>query len=204
MMTDALKDVYRTQSALMKDHYERALEAKKTGIPIIYVTAMFPVEIVKAFEPDVFTVYPENHSVSLIVRGQGEKLAHEAEILGVDRMGCAYELINTGYLSKGYGKLDTEELLDAKQRPSPKLPEPDVLLACDNQCRIICEWFKHISEIFGNVPYKMVNVGEHLDGHLKTKQIEWVEGQLKDTIALLEEVSGKKLDRDRLLEVARP
>jgi hypothetical protein len=60
MLTEKLKNVHRLQGKLMFEHYQRALAAKSEGRPVAYVTAMFPVEIVKAFEPHLATVYPEN------------------------------------------------------------------------------------------------------------------------------------------------
>ena len=201
MLTEKMKDIHRLQVKLMSEHYQRALAAKSEGRPVAYVTAMFPVEIVKAFEPHLATVYPENHAALLIARGQ-EKLVRRAETAGLDRMGCAYELYNTGYLLEGLGKQDAADLTDEKGRPIPKLAEPDILLACDNQCRVICEWFKHLSEMRGNRPYKMINVGDRYDGSLEKDRIAYVRTQLEELIAWLEKLTGRSLDRDYLLEVA--
>lgn len=202
MITDTMKAVYKKQSQLMGNHYQKALEAKKKGIPIVYVTAMFPVEIVRAFEPHVYIVYPENHAVLMITRGHAG-LAQKGEDSGLDRMGCAYELINTGYLLNGHGKPEADYLADSRERPLPKLPEPDILLSCDNQCRVVCEWFKNISELSGNIPYSMINVGDRFDGSLESTRIEYVINQLEGVIRFLEEQTGITLDRERLLEVAR-
>jgi len=201
VLTEKMKDIHRLQVKLMSEHYQRALAAKSEGRPVAYVTAMFPVEIVKAFEPHLATVYPENHAALLIARGQ-EKLVRRAETAGLDRMGCAYELYNTGYLLEGLGKQDAADLTDEKGRPIPKLAEPDILLACDNQCRVICEWFKHLSEMRGNRPYKMINVGDRYDGSLEKDRIAYVRTQLEELIAWLEKLTGRSLDRDYLLEVA--
>ena len=201
MITDKLKAVHKEQARLMEQHYRRAQEAKANGLPVVYVTAMFPVEIVKAFEPHLATVYPENHAALLIARGQSQ-LVRRAEGHGLDRMDCAYELFNTGYILEGLGKTDARDLTDSKGRPIPKLPEPDILLACDNQCRVICEWFKHLSELGGNKPFKMINVGDRYDGLLDKHRVAYVRSQLEELIGWLEQLTGKKLDRDRLLLVA--
>ncbi len=148
MLTERMRQVHRLQGKLMGEHYQRALEAKAQGRPVAYVTAMFPVEIVKAFEPHLATVYPENHAALLIARGR-DKLVGRAEEAGLDRMGCAYELFNSGYLLDGWGSLESPDLTDSKGRALPRLVEPDILLPCDNQCRVVCEWFKHLSEIYG-------------------------------------------------------
>ncbi|MDH4006620.1 MAG: 2-hydroxyacyl-CoA dehydratase family protein [Desulfuromonadales bacterium] len=201
MLTEKLKNVQRLQAGLMADHYRRVQTAKAEGRPVAYVTAGFPVEIAKAFEPHLAIVYPENHAVMLITRGQ-DHLMERAEAAGLDRMGCAYELINTGYLLAGHGGLDAEDLTDHKGRPLPKLPEPDILLNCDNQCRVVSEWFKHLSEIYGNKPYKMINVGDRYDGSVEKERVAYVRQQLEELIVWLEDITGHRLDRDHLLEVA--
>ncbi len=201
MLTEKLKEIHRLQGRLMTEHYQRALTAKAEGRPVAYVTAMFPVEIVKSFEPHLATVYPENHAVLLIARGQAG-LARKAEAVGLDRLGCAYELINTGYMVDGWGGLEADDLPDAKGRPITKLAEPDILLACDNQCRVICEWFKHLSEMYGDKPYGMINVGDRYDGSLDNERVMYVRAQLDGLITLLETVTGRRFDRDHFLEVA--
>jgi benzoyl-CoA reductase/2-hydroxyglutaryl-CoA dehydratase subunit BcrC/BadD/HgdB len=201
MLNEALKEVHRLQGRLMSEHYQRALEAKASGKKVAYVTAMFPVEIVKAFEPHLATVYPENHAALLIARSQ-DQLVAKAEAAGLDRMGCAYELFNTGYLLAGWGAQDAEDLTDAKGRSMPRLAEPDILLPCDNQCRVVCEWFKQLSEIHHDAPYKMINVGDRYDGSLDKQRQAYVRAQLEGLINFLEGQTGTRLDRDHLLEVA--
>lgn len=186
------------QKQLMGEHYQKAIDAKAAGRPVVYVTAMFPVEIVKAFEPHVAVVYPENHSVNLIVAGLAEPLAALAiQAQSLDAMGCSYELANTGYLlsrRQGGAGLSAPGL--------PVLPEPDILLACNNQCDIVAEWFQNLSAICGHIPFKVINVGNRYDGVVDGLRVEYVKSQLLDVIHLLEECTGQRLDQGRLLEVA--
>lgn len=187
------------QKELMEAHYQRVGEAARRGIPVVYVTAMFPVEIVKAFEPACAAVYPENHAVSLIVKGLAERFAETAvSRSSIDRMGCSYELANTGYL---YEMLESGAD-PAKSAGVPLLPPPDVLLACNNQCDVVAEWYQNLSGMFGGRPFKVINVGNRYDGAVGATRLEYVKGQLLDVIGLLEEVTGSRLDTDRLLEVA--
>jgi len=193
------KRVSALQKTMMAEHYARVAEASRSGVPVVYVTAMFPVEIVKAFEPACAAVYPENHAVSLIVRGLAERFAATASgRCSVDRMGCSYELANTGYLC---------EALESGADPAagtgvPYLPPPDVLLACNNQCDVVAEWYQDLSGIFGGVPFRVINVGNRYDGEVDALRAGYVKSQILDVIALLEDVTGTPLDRDRLLEVS--
>jgi benzoyl-CoA reductase/2-hydroxyglutaryl-CoA dehydratase subunit BcrC/BadD/HgdB len=189
------------QKRLMGDHYRRAAEAKEEGRPVVYVTAMFPVEIAKTFEPKVAVVYPENHAVSLIVSGLAEGMSqlgiHGASL---DPMGCSYELANTGYLlaMRRSGGQGLPEGLDAV----PRLPEPDILLACNNQCDIVAEWFQNLSALCGNKPFRVINVGNRYDGLVDAVRVGYVREQIEDVIRMLEGETGTGLDRDRLLETA--
>ncbi|MBW1899840.1 MAG: hypothetical protein JRI61_12405 [Deltaproteobacteria bacterium] len=129
------------QKKIMTEHYQRAAENKNNGKPVVYVTATFPVEIARVFEPDISIVYPENHAVNLIVNGMAKEMAEIAESRqSIDKMGCSYELVNTGYLletcfSKASNKSE-------KFKSVPHLPAPDILLSCNNQCEIVAEWFQ--------------------------------------------------------------
>lgn len=189
------------QKRLMGDHYRRAALAREEGRPVVYVTAMFPVEVAKAFEPSVAVVYPENHAVSLIVSGQAEGMSqlgiHGASL---DPMGCSYELANTGYLlaMRRAGGIIPEGL-----EAVPRLPEPDILLACNNQCDIVAEWFQNLSALCGGKPYRVINVGNRYDGIVDSLRIGYVRKQIEDVIALLEAETGTRLDRDRLLMTAK-
>ena len=151
---------------------------------------------------DLAAVYPENHAALLIARGQTQAL-RRAEAEGLDRMGCAYELFNTGYLLNGHAALGADDPTDPKGRPIPKLPQPDALLACDNQCRVICEWFKHVSEMYGDRPYMMINVGDRFTGTLNQSRIDYIKTQLKELIAWLEDLTGVTMTEDRLLRTAK-
>lgn len=189
------------QKELMTAHYQRALEAGSRGKPVVYVTAMFPVEIVKVFEPHVAVVYPENHAVNIIVSGAAEKMAEIAiNKMSIDRMGCSYELANTGYLlTESFpGTYDVPDTL----RRIPELARPDILLACNNQCDIVAEWYQNLSRMYGNIPVRVINVGNRYDGVINPLRLDYVKQQLLDVITLLEEHTGKSLDRDALIETA--
>jgi benzoyl-CoA reductase/2-hydroxyglutaryl-CoA dehydratase subunit BcrC/BadD/HgdB len=189
------------QKQLMARHYQKAADAKKEGRKVVYLTAMFPVEVVKAFEPHVAVVYPENHAVALIVNGMAERMADLAvQQKSLDTMGCSYELANTGYL------LATQALkpsdIPSDLQSIPALPGPDILLACNNQCDIVAEWYQNLSLMYGNIPFKVINVGNRYDGVIERDRIEYVKRQILDVISLLEKQTGSALDRDIVLETA--
>ncbi|RJP77777.1 MAG: 2-hydroxyacyl-CoA dehydratase [Desulfobacteraceae bacterium] len=189
------------QKQMMAEHYLRAAEYKKEGKPVVYVTATFPVEIVRAFEPDIAIVYPENHAVNLIVNGMAEELAEiAASRKSIDKMGCSYELVNTGYLLSTCFSGDADT--GSRFRKVPCLPAPDILLSCNNQCEIVAEWFQNLSRMFGGIPFSVINVGNRYDGAVDRSRIQYVRKQIEDVIRLLEQKTKTKLDPDKLLEIA--
>ena len=191
------------QKKIMTEHYQRALDAKKSNILVVYVTAMFPIEIVRAFEPHVVAVYPENHAVNLIVNGSAEALAEIAITKNaIDRMGCSYELANTGYLlARDFLAANTDDIEGLQK--APLLAQPDVLLACNNQCEVVAEWFKDLSRMYGNIPFKVINGGNRYDGVVDRERLHYVRNQLLDVIDLLEAATNTRLEQDKLLDVAK-
>jgi len=190
------------QKQIMTDHYLRALDAKSSGKLVVYVTAIFPVEIVRAFEPHIVAVYPENHAVNLIVNGLAEVFSEVAITRkSLDRLGCSYELANTGYLlAKDFSAMKTDDI--AALKSVPVLARPDILLACNNQCDVVAEWFQNLSRMYGDIPFKIINAGNRYDGIVNKERIEYVREQLLDVINLLEKETQTKLDRDKLLDTA--
>lgn len=185
----------------MAEHYLRATEYKKEGKPVVYVTATFPVEIVRAFEPDIAIVYPENHAVNLIVNGMAEELAEiAASRKSIDKMGCSYELANTGYLLSTCFSGDADT--GSRFQKVPCLPAPDILLSCNNQCEVVAEWFQNLSRMFGGIPVSVINVGNRYDGVVDRSRVQYVRKQIEDVIRLLEQKTKTKLDPDKLLEIA--
>lgn len=191
------------QKKIMTDHYQRAIDAKKSGKPVGYVTAIFPVEIVRAFDPHIVAVYPENHAVNLIVNGLAETFSEVAITKkAIDRLGCSYELANTGYLlAKDFAALKMDGIAGIKS--VPELASPDMLFACNNQCDVVAEWYQDLSRMYGDIPFRVINVGNRYDGIVNKERIAYVKQQLLDVINLLEKETGTKLDHDKLLETAR-
>lgn len=189
------------QKKIMTEHYQRATENKYSGKPVAYLTATFPVEIARVFEPEIAIVYPENHAVTLIVNGMAKEMAEIAEAQqSIDKMGCSYELANTGYLletcfTKNGGK--TEKFASV-----PNLPAPDILLSCNNQCEIVAEWFQNLSDMFGSIPFKVINVGNRYDGMIDNTRIQYVRRQIEDVIGMLEKQTKTKLEKDKLIEIS--
>jgi benzoyl-CoA reductase/2-hydroxyglutaryl-CoA dehydratase subunit BcrC/BadD/HgdB len=180
----------------MRGHYAAANEAKSAGVPIVFVTATYPAEIVRAFSPDVFMVYPENHAALLNARHLTDDLSAVAEAqVGLTPMDCSYELANIGYLLENRNGKDFGKKI-------PVLPEPDVLLSCNSQCDVVCHWYDTLQSLVPGSVAQAINVFDRFDGQITPERVAIVKDQILDAIYLLEEKSGTKLDRDKLFDVA--
>jgi len=136
--------------------------------------------------------------VNIIVNGLAESFSSISTArMHLDPMGCSYELANTGYLLTmlDHAHGGVPEYL----KSLPPLPAPDILLACNNQCDVVAEWYQNLSSLYGNVPYRVINVGNRYDGMVDSMRIHYVRQQILDVISFLEEQTGTTLDRDRLI-----
>ena len=96
------------------DAFVDAIEAKKKGIPVAWVSSNFPVEIPETL--GIATVYPENQAAGIAARGAGERMCNVAEAEGYSNDICAYARI-----SMAYAKL--------KSCPEQDVAMPDVCCA---------------------------------------------------------------------------
>ena len=70
------------------DAYVDAMEAKKRGEKVAWVSSNFPVEIPETM--GIATVYPENQAAGIAARGAGTRMCEEAESEGYSNDICAY------------------------------------------------------------------------------------------------------------------
>jgi len=92
-----LSEPFKT-AALMKDlmakYYNRGEECRREGIPVVWVTAVFPVEIIYAM--DLFPYYPENFGAVASARKVADKLSEVAERQGYFSDLCGYARCGLG------------------------------------------------------------------------------------------------------------
>ena len=77
------------------DAYANAIEAKKNGVPVAWVSSNFPVEIPETL--GLATVYPENQAAGIAARGAGERMCDVAEAEGYSNDICAYARVSLAY-----------------------------------------------------------------------------------------------------------
>lgn len=169
---------------VMARYYAGAAEARRVGRPVVWVTAVSPVEIIVAM--DLFPYYPENFGTLVASR----KLTHEFSLLAESR-GFFNDLC--GYARAGLGDYFREE------HPVGVCERPDVVVCCNTQCGSLPKWFEVASRWY-EAPYFL------LDAPLVTEDnreqvVAYVKQQLEELIEFLERVTGRRLKWERLLEV---
>jgi benzoyl-CoA reductase/2-hydroxyglutaryl-CoA dehydratase subunit BcrC/BadD/HgdB len=169
---------------MMKKYYEDGATAKERGIPVAWLTAVSPVEILYA--AGVFPYYPENFGAVAAARKVADKLSVHAE-----SKGYAHDLC--GYARCGIGDAYADE------HPIGQIVKPEVLFCCNTQCGSLPKWFE-VASRFYNAPYFL------LDAPLIGNEPEelctsYFKEQLYEMISLLEKITGKPFDYDRLSEV---
>lgn len=169
---------------LMSTYYARGEECRREGIPVVWVTAVFPVEIVYAM--DLFPYYPENFGALAAARKVADKLSVEAE-----KRGYFYDLC--GYARCGLGDAYTSEHLVGEILP------PDVLLCCNTQCGSLPKWFEAAGRFY-NAPYFLLD-SPLIENEVTGQSQDYVVEQLREMIEFLEDHTKRRFDYDKLQKV---
>ena len=79
---------------LMAKYYQEGKEAREKGIPVVWITAVAPVEIIYA--AGLFPYYPENFGALAAARKVADKLSMAAEARGYAQDLCGYARCGIG------------------------------------------------------------------------------------------------------------
>lgn len=185
---------------LVKSYYEEANlvrqnHTKKVG----YVTGGGLVDLTWVFD-NVLPVYPENFNAGCASKQITPPLLEIAEGAGYSRDLCGYARNHLGYMLGGKD-------LDLSF-PGGGLPLPDFLLGDSGACYVHLKWWREIERHLGyKIPTYLVEI-PYIPPRMSLDAIEfhyldYTIKQIKGALAFLEQVSGRKLDEDRLKEVVR-
>ncbi len=169
---------------LMSDYYAGGNRAREKGIPLVWVTAVFPVEIVYA--AGLFPYYPENFGALAAAR----KLAH---VLSVRAEARGYSFDLCGYARCGIGDSC------AGEHPAGEIERPDMVFCCNTQCGSLPKWFQSAARFYG-VPYFLLD-SPMIEGASTTLGRDYFVAQLKEMIDFIEISTGRAFDFGRLAEV---
>lgn len=169
------------------DYYGGAHAARQNNKFIAYVNAFTPVELLYAM--DFIPIYPENHAVIIAARKMSPEVASAAEGMGYSMDLCSYARCDLGSIKTGLS-------------PTWGLPKPDLLLISNSQCGTLTKWFEVLSRMYG-APMFLIDVPQSGHGEPDPAAEKYVRAQLEDLIVLLEKITCRSLDRERLNESIR-
>lgn len=167
------------------DAFASAIEAKKEGIPVAWVSSNFPVEIPETL--GIATAYPENQAAGIAARGAGERMCNVAEADGYSNDICAYARV-----SLAYAKL--------KECPEQDVAMPDVLLCCNNICNCMIKWYENLARDL-NIPMIILDIPFNPDYEVSDAEVEYVSAQFWDAVHQLEKLFGLKWDNEKFKQV---
>lgn len=170
---------------IASDAFADAIEAKKAGKPVAWVSSNFPVEIPETL--GLATAYPENQAAGIAARGAGERMCEVAEADGYSNDICAYARI-----SMAYAKL--------KECPEQDVAMPDVLLCCNNICNCMIKWYENLA-IELNIPMILLDIPFNPDYEVSQAEIDYVSAQFWDAVHTLENLFDLKWSDERFKEV---
>ncbi|MFC1829572.1 2-hydroxyacyl-CoA dehydratase subunit D, partial [Thermodesulfobacteriota bacterium] len=176
----------RKMKEIMTGYYIDALSAGQTGKKVAWITSGGPVEPLIVM--DVIPVYPENHGAMIGAAKMGVDLCDAAETMGYSKDLCSYARSDIGCASVGGG-------------PIGGLPEPDMLVCCNNICGTVLKWYEVQARHF-NVPLFILDT-PFCHTQFSREARTYVRKQVDEYITFLEQVCGTSFDYDRMKEVGR-
>ena len=160
-------------------------DAKARGEKIGWCASNFPQEICTAM--DIKVAYPENMGAAVGAKGGGLRMCEEAEAMGYSNDLCSYARINLAYAAND-------------DCPEIQIPRPDFLLCCNNICGCMMKWYENLA-IELNVPLLMIDIPHLTEMTCDADRVKYIRAQFDDCIRQLEEITGKKMDYDKLRQV---
>lgn len=177
--------IHKLQKDLMVRWYTELDRAEENGQLAVYMMVSGNcVELLRAFE--ILPVYPEINALQLAIRNQSLAPLLKSEELG-------YATDNCGYVKADVGAY----MMGNKTSMGTRLPKPALILCNYVGCNTYIKWFEHLSELM-KVPIYLLDIPFVRNGEPSLQDILYVVRQLKELIGLLERLTGKKLDPERL------
>ena len=177
------QSIVRIQSKLMREYYKnfsKYAKGKKSENKIAWVISFTPVEILEAL--GVLYYYPESYAAVIAASGKEQELLEKSEKVSLSCDCCSYSCCIQG-------------CLELEEGPRGVPPKPDILIATNNQCNTLPNWWNILAERY-NIPLIVLDYpGESMG---RRQAFEYVTQQHKELIEDLEKLTGNYLNIDIL------
>jgi benzoyl-CoA reductase/2-hydroxyglutaryl-CoA dehydratase subunit BcrC/BadD/HgdB len=179
----------KQMKAVMGKYFGELARGPEEGKKTAWCTSVGPAELLRALGFNVY--FPENHGAMLGATRMATDLIPLANAHGFSPDICSYLTSDVGSYLKGVTPLQKMGL--------EGVPKADVLVFNTNQCRDVKDWFQWYARQW-NVPCIGVHTPRSI-GDVDDGLVDYVAGQIEALVPTLEEVSGERLDIDRLRQV---
>jgi benzoyl-CoA reductase subunit B len=209
MATEKKKAINRLQSiyplrALVDERYKRSLEAIKAGKPTAWsmVNWWLPEAILNVM--GIETMYPENYGPVCAATGTAEAYLNRADAEGFPSHLCGYARNTLGYTARMMKDLEGQIPPEA---PMGGMPKPSLLLSSGIACDARYKWFQALGR-YMDVPVWVLElphpgVEEEATEGVHEHNISFMVEGLREFVAFVERLLGKKMDWDKLYEAQR-
>lgn len=178
---------------------EEARQAKREGKLVCWSASVAPPEFCVAM--DIAMVYPETHAAGIGARKGSLDLLEVADEKGYSLDICSYARVNLGYMELLKQQALTGETPEKlANSPAAKVPLPDLVITCNNICNTLLKWYENLAKEL-NIPCIVIDVPFNHTMPITKHSKEYIADQFKYAIQQLEEITGKKFDYDKFLEV---
>jgi benzoyl-CoA reductase/2-hydroxyglutaryl-CoA dehydratase subunit BcrC/BadD/HgdB len=179
----------KKMKGVMGQYFMELMGPEALGNKIAWCTSVGPAELLRALGFEVY--FPENHGAMLGASRMATDLIPLANARGFSPDICSYLTSDVGSYLKGESPFNKMKL------PGP--PKADVLVFNTNQCRDVKDWFGFYAREW-DVPCIGVHAPRAI-GEVDDIIVATVAKQIEALVGPLEQISGNKLDMDKLKEV---
>ncbi len=180
---------------------EEARQAKAEGRLVCWSASVAPPEFCVTM--GIAMVYPETHAAGIGARKGAMDMLEVADQKGYSLDTCSYGRVNMGYMEllkeKAATGVTPEKL---KNSPAADVPLPDLVITCNNICNTLLKWYENLAKEL-NIPCIIIDVPFNHTMPIPQYAKDYIVGQFGKAISQLEEITGKKFDYDKFLEVQK-
>ncbi|MBU2552776.1 MAG: 2-hydroxyacyl-CoA dehydratase family protein [Proteobacteria bacterium] len=185
-----------------KKMYMQALKAKEEGKPIAWSMVTYsPADLIlKAL--DVEILYPENYGAFCASRLMAEQYLKHSDAEGFPTSLCGYARNGIGYTKV----FSDNNFIIPENAPGGGMAKPIVLVGSGILCDTRYKWFQALRKYLDVPLFILENpqpgVEESFLKGAKKYNIEFMANECRKFIMFMEELLGRKMDLDRLEELA--
>ena len=192
-----LKSMYALR-ALVDKMYDGGREAEKEGRPVAWCMVAIPTPILTTM--GIETVFPENYGTVCASSGAAASFLEHAEAEGFPSHLCGYCRNGLGYAVR-MADLDGQVPPEA---PGAGLPKPTFMVAsgatCDARYKFFQATARYLDVPIFTLEAPSPGLREAMMEGAHERHINFMVKEYKELAAFLENLTGKKMDWDKLVE----